>query len=303
MVVGGSANVPEAGHLRSKRKLVVMTDVDGCLVDHSTYSHAAADVAVERLKAAGIPLVLCSSKTRAELERLHEELGLTAPFVVENGGALYVPAGTFPFGIPGARYAAGYEVLEFGRPRSGVVATLLKTAARLGIEISTFSGMSVERVAEECGLSLAEARLAKLREYDEPFRLVDPDRAARDRLCRALRSAGLRCSGGGRYDHVTGGTDKGAPVATIRRLYTQMFGEVAMVGLGDSLNDLELLNAVDIPVVVRNRASDTSALLLREVRGATVTSEEGPAGWQEAVAGLLGSDASAGAAVRAPLGR
>lgn len=289
--------------MKPPRKLVVVTDVDGCLIDHATYSHSAADPAIRRLKAAGIPLVLCSSKTRVELERIQEELGLTAPFVAENGGALYVPAGAFPFSVPGARHVGGYEVLEFGRPYDEVLATLLKTAMRLGLDVTTFSGMSVQRVAEDCGLSLAEAQLAKLREYDEPFRLVVPDPAARTRLCRALRGAGLRCSAGGRYDHVTGGTDKGAPVATIRRLYTRMFGELAIVGLGDSLNDLELLTAVDIPVVVRNPASDTSDLLLRGVRGATLTSQTGPAGWQEAVASILDSNATPNGADGAPSGR
>ena len=279
--------------MKPQRAFVVVTDVDGCLVDHRTYSHADADPAVRRLKAADIPLVLCSSKTRAELERLREEMGLTSPFVVENGGALYVPVGTFPAGVLGARHVPGYDVLEFGRPRDEVVAKLLQISARLGIEVSSFSGMSVDRVAEECGLSLAQARLAKLREYDEPFRLVEPDPFARTKLWRALRGVGLRCSAGGRYDHVTGRTDKGIPVPILRRLYAPAAGEVVMVGLGDSLNDLELLNAVDIPVVVRNSAAGTWESLQRQVRGAWVTGRDGPAGWNEAIGSLL--DAEVGA--------
>jgi mannosyl-3-phosphoglycerate phosphatase len=277
----------EGGLVIPQRRLVVMTDVDGCLIDHATYAHAAAEPAIAQLKAAGVPMVLCSSKTRAELERLQEELGLKAPFVAENGGALYVPAGAFPFAIPGATEAAGYEVLEFGRRHQEVLTILLGTAARLSIEVVTFSGMSVQAVAEDCGLSLAQARLAKLRDFDEPYRMVVRDPAARTRLLRALRRAGLRCSSGGRYDHVVAGTDKGAPVGAIRRLYSQVFGPVAIVGLGDSLNDLDLLNAVDIPIVVRNSASRTSELLMRELRGATVTRDEGPAGWGEAVTKLL----------------
>lgn len=278
--------------MRLKRHLLVVTDVDGCLVDHETYSHADADRAIDRLKASGIPLVLCSSKTRAELERLREELGLESPFIVENGGALYVPADLVPQGVPGARYVPGYAVIEFGRPRERVVATLLRTAARLGLEVSTFSGMSVERVAKECGLSLAAARLAKLREYDEPFRLLEPDPVLRDHLRGALRHAGLRCSAGGRFDHVTGGTDKGAPVPTLRRLYAQLLGEVTIVGLGDSLNDLELLSAVDLPVVVRNTASDSAAELARALGPVAVTCAEGPAGWREAIDRLLDGEAS-----------
>ena len=270
-----------------QRRLVIVSDVDGCLVDHTTYAHDAAAPAIARLKAAGVPLVLSSSKTRAELELLQEELGLTTPFVAENGGALYVPAGSFPFAIPAATDVAGYEVLAFGRPHDVVIEILVTTAARLGIEILTFNGMSVQAVAEDCGLSLAQARLAKLREFDEPYRVLDTNPTARARLCRALRSAGLRCSTGGRYDHVVAGTDKGAPVPSLRRLYSLAFGQITIVGFGDSLNDLELLNAVDIPVVVRNTASGSADLLLRGVRGATVTSTEGPAGWCEAVINLL----------------
>jgi len=286
-VASASAPSAEDDRVKPQRRLVVVTDVDGCLVDHATYSHAASDPAVARLKAAGIPLILCSSKTRAELERLQQELGLTAPFVAENGAAMYVPAGVFPFPVPGARDVSGYEVLEFGRRHKEVLTILIKTAARLGIEITTFSGMSVQAVAEDCGLSLAQARLAKLREYDEPYRLAVSDPVARTRLCRALRSAGLRCSTGGRYDHVTLDAHKGAPVAGLRRLYSQLFGEAVLVGFGDSLNDLALLNAVDIRIIVRNSASATSELLLREVRGATITRSEGPAGWCEAVTELL----------------
>ena len=76
-------------------------------------------------------------------------------------------------------------------------------------------------------------------------------------------------------------------MAGLRRLYSQLFGEAVLVGFGDSLNDLELLTAVDIRIIVRNDASGNSELLLREVRGATVTRNEGPAGWSEAVATLL----------------
>lgn len=289
--------------MKPNRRLVVITDVDGCLVDHATYSHAAADPAVERLRTAGVPLVLSSSKTRAELERIHDELRLDSPFIVENGGALYVPAGLFPPAVAGARSVPGYEVLEFGRPRDQVVAVLIRAAARLGLEVSTFSGMSVERVAAECGLSLSDARLAKLREYDEPFRLLAEDPAALGKLRRALRSAGLRCSCGGRFDHVTGGTDKGVPVPVLRRLYSRLLGEVTIVGLGDSLNDRELLAAVDLPVVVRNPAGGTSDQLLRQVRGAEATRGEGPAGWREAIERILDSQATSGNVVPAAAGR
>jgi mannosyl-3-phosphoglycerate phosphatase len=157
----------------------------------------------------------------------------------------------------------------------------------VGVAIAGVSDMSVREVAEACGLTMLDARLAKLREYDEPFRILDADPASRDRLLRALHRAGLRCVKGGRFDHVTGWIDKGASVATLRALYERAYGDVVTVGLGDSLNDLALLREVEIPVVVPNPATGDAAHLLRKVPTARVTAEIGPAGWAEAVTRVL----------------
>jgi mannosyl-3-phosphoglycerate phosphatase len=257
--------------VKKQARLVLITDVDGCLVDRATLAHAAAHEAVDRVRRSGVPLVLCSSRTRAEIERLREELQVADPFITENGGALFSPIGTFPFALSGAVRKGAYDIVELGRPHRQVLHLLVTTAARVGVEITTFSDMSVQRVAAECGLSLADARLAKLREYDEPFCLVEPDDAARTKLCRSLRSAGLRCANGGRYDHVTLATDKGVAVGLLRRFYAREWGDVTTVGLGGVENDIEWLRAVDVPVVVRPCATAT----------------EGPVGWSEAVLGLL----------------
>ena len=77
---------------------------------------------------------------------------------------------------------------------------LHRVADRLGIEIATFGDMSVEEVAVDCGMPLLQARLAKFREYTEPFRLLR-DNADVNKLLKVLRSAGLSCSRHGHYYH------------------------------------------------------------------------------------------------------
>ena len=54
--------------------------------------YAAALPALDRLKRVQAPLVLCSSKTRAEMIPLWQELGLDAPLITENGGGVFAPA-------------------------------------------------------------------------------------------------------------------------------------------------------------------------------------------------------------------
>ena len=275
---------------------VVFTDVDGCLVDHSTYSFREAAAALARLRERGVPLVLCSSKTRAEVERLQQELGTSDPFVSENGGAVFVPEGYFPFGLPGARAIAGYQAIELGRPHAEVVDALRAAARKAGVRIAGFSDMTVAEVAADANLSLPAARLAKLRDYDEPFRIVEGDPAQRARLFRALSAAGFRATEGGRYHHAGGATDKGVAVGLLLRFYRWAHGQFVSVGLGDGPNDVPFLRLVDLAFVVANPASGATDWVARQVPSARVTGAAGPAGWHEAMAGILGN--GPGAAVR-----
>ena len=83
--------------------LLVVSDLDGTLLDHTTYAFDAARAALERLRDARVPLVLCTSKTRAEVEPIRAALRNAHPFIVENGGGVFVPLGYFPFDIEGAK--------------------------------------------------------------------------------------------------------------------------------------------------------------------------------------------------------
>jgi predicted mannosyl-3-phosphoglycerate phosphatase (HAD superfamily) len=50
---------------------------------------------IELLKEKNIPLILASAKTRSEQNLIREELGLSDPYSVENGGAVVIPKGYF----------------------------------------------------------------------------------------------------------------------------------------------------------------------------------------------------------------
>ena len=263
--------------------LVIVTDVDACLVDRETYSHEAAADALEALRRSDVPLVLCSSKTRAELIALQQTLGIAHPFISENGGAVDVPVGYYPFEIPGAVRHGAYDTIALGRPYQHVVEVLRRAAEEAGVPVVGFNDMSVEEVSADCGLPLSLARLAKERSYDEPFRVVGARAGARDRLHLALQLAGLFPTAGGRYDHATGGTDKGKATRLVGRLFGRLLGDVLIAGLGDGLNDVPMLCSVDIPVVVRSASASATARVLKGVPGARVTRGLGPAGWRDAV--------------------
>jgi mannosyl-3-phosphoglycerate phosphatase len=217
---------------RSRELVVIFADIDEAFLKHTwTNRSAHAD---EILTSERISLVLCSSMTRAQLDLAQQELGICEPFICESGAAILIPEGYFPFEVLHDRDLPGYHVIEFGRPYPEIVARLHRTAERLDTPVVGFSDETVEQVAQERGLSLSHARLAKLREYDEPFRLVRPSEAARNRLWRALRASGLACISCGSAEHVGAPVNRAIAVDLLSNLYRRAFNSIVTASFGTS---------------------------------------------------------------------
>lgn len=261
---------------------VIFTDLDGTLLDPVTYTWETAKPALDFLDSQGIPLVFVTSKTRAEVEVLRRSLKNTHPFVVENGGAAFVPQGYFPFDVAQSIQRDNLHVLEWGKPYCELVSGLQNASKISGCKVRGFHDMSSHEVAQSCGLSIDEAALAKTREYDEPFDIQDA--ALAPSLLTALERAGLRWTRGGRFYHVCGNNDKAQAVIQLLSLYGRIYPTVRSIGLGDGLNDVDFLRVVDEPVVLRSPFLDQ---LRSQVPNCYVPRAYGPAGWNEAVFALL----------------
>jgi mannosyl-3-phosphoglycerate phosphatase len=233
-------------------RLVIFSELDGPLHDPPGSAFASAARMLKTVIRANVSLVLTSRKTRAELEHIQQGLGFSDPFISESGAAAFIPPDYFGRDVPGARTIAGYSAVEFGRTYSDVVATLHRTARNLRVAIQGFSDMSVEDVARDCQVTLLRARLAKLREYDEPFRILDPHPRARLRLFKALQAARLQCTSVGRYHHAGAPLHKYAAVNLLRTLYRRAHGRVLTVALVDAAAGRHLPNSADHVVTLGN---------------------------------------------------
>lgn len=269
---------------------LVVTDLDGTLLDEDTYDVAPARPGLVALRARRLALVLCSSKTRAEMEHLAEELGFAALLIVENGGALVLPAGLVPSLPPRGRADGEQIVVPLGTPRTTLVAALPEIAGEAGVAVRGFATMTVEEVAALTGLGRGAAARALRREWDEPFvGEGGADAGADARLQEAACRRGLRVTCGGRFHHLTGPSDKGRAVQAMMRLLPHdPHGRT--VGLGDAANDLSMLQAVDRPVVMPRKDGTIDAALASALPGAERAPGPGPAGWAAAVLAVLAGD-------------
>lgn len=282
---------------------MVFTDLDGTLLDHDTYEWKAAEPALKRCRESGVPVVLISSKTRAEIEPLREELRLNDPFVSENGGGVFLPrtvftqrpAGAFAADLSGfhRRYgarrahtdASDLWEIPLGIPYKRLTKALKDIREAVGLPLKGFSEMGVMEVCELTGLNPDDARLALLRDYDEPF-IVEADTAVDlATLSKAAAKEGLEVTRGGRFFHLQGHNDKGEAMTRILALYNKRHGAVRTIGIGDSQNDFSMIRRADFPVLVRSKRDNTS--IASEIPGLMVTKGIGPAGWNSAILRIL----------------
>lgn len=262
--------------------VVVFTDLDGTLLDESTYSYSGAEEALGELRRRGIPLVPCTSKTAAETRDLLERLDLETPFIVESGAGIYLPDACFPGERFPGEFCDGVRRMSLAVGYAEVLEGLEEFRRHTGGALRGFSDMTAGEIARETGLPPALAALAKQREYDEPFLLLREDPRWPAELEALAARRGLRLFRGGRFWHLHGATDKGRAVALLTSLYRRLWGGVWTIGAGDSANDAPLLASVNFPLVLAKRDGSRDPVLMDRVPSAH-RAGAGPAAWGRAV--------------------
>ena len=260
---------------------VVFTDLDGTLLDHHSYRYDAALPALRELARRGVPVVLCSSKTQAEMLEIQADLGCDGPLIVENGGAVFA-AEHSPWAELLPQRHRGLSTRVFGTGYPALRAGLEALRAALGAGVRGFGDTDPAGVAAWTGLPVHQAELAWQREFDEPF-LWEPEPVAVDvqRARQLLAARGLHLTRGGRFWHVLGANDKGCAVSWLLERWTDVAGgRPRSLALGDSENDLLMLAAVDRGVLVERFSGGH---LSPRPAGVETVRGQGPVGWNRAV--------------------
>jgi mannosyl-3-phosphoglycerate phosphatase family protein len=260
---------------------LVFTDLDGTLLDHHDYSFGPAVDCLRRLEELGIPLIIASSKTRAEIEPLRNELGNQHPFICENGAAVFVPENYFPAQPAGTVTRDGWWIREFCEPRATWLALLEELAGEFPGDFTSFYRAGNEGIGAMTGLDHAAACRANQRDYSEPVQWLGSQEHRAEFLQR-LRDAGANVLQGGRFLAVAGDCDKGRALVWLRGIYAGL-GGVAINDLaaGDSGNDIAMLRAAGMALLVRSPVHDFP--LVARDQGVLRSNLPGPAGWSEGV--------------------
>ena len=270
------------------KMLIIFTNFDDSLLNQEENNYKLIIPIVEKLKNQGIPLITVTSKTRAEVEDLRSKLGLSDPFIVENGSAVFIPQDNRNWQTEAAILRSDYYVQTLGcsyiEARAGL--KIIQSTLRIN-NLKGFGDFEDTEIQSLTRLSKEAARKAKTREFSEPF--IAPKNISALELENAAAEFGFRIISGDRFSYVLGNNASitNAVQWLMDRYQPEIAGEKAeslvTIGLGNSFQDLEMLEKMDIPVVIANKMGRNSSLVDKNWK---TTNSPGIQGWTEVITEL-----------------
>lgn len=245
-------------------RIAVFTAVDGTLLDSQTFEAGESRATIERLLAAGIPVIPMSVMTLDEIAPIARDLGLRTAMVVEAGGAI-------------ARWKDdGWEVESCGPPAETFLGVITDIEDRSGANLLVYSVMEESAAAQASGRSGEMLYASMRRAFSEPFVIESGDLEAVE---RAAAEIGFSVRRGRRFFHLCRECDEGEAFSRLRE---ELRCDVA-IAVGGSLVDLEFLTRADLSIVVPAPDGSIDAALLAKVPAARIAPASAPAGWAAAV--------------------
>lgn len=276
---------------KAPTRWLIYTDLDGSLLDHFSYQHKEADPVLAELNNQDTPVILVSSKTRAEMLFIRESLNNQHPFIVENGAAVFIPVGYFEQQPEDTFEQNGFWIKTFteARQRWQMMINALKT--EFSDQFTTFADAGIDGIIAMTGLNIHAAAKAARREFGEPV-AWHGEQAKKLAFIDRLTQSGAHILQGGRFMHVSGDCDKGKALQWLSKLYQKDAAKTQHISLaiGDSDNDKSMLEQADVALIIPSPVHELPEL--ERQQGCFIAKHPGPAGWAEGVCRILNMTAT-----------
>ncbi|MEH6606891.1 MAG: HAD-IIB family hydrolase [Pseudomonadales bacterium] len=274
-------------------QILIFTDLDGSLLDHNNYSFEPAVPLLQKLEEHSIPVICCTSKTLAELLPLREILNNRHPFIVENGAGVFIPKGYF-VGLDAGELLnteaqwpqlmsddEGYLGFSFCQPRVHWQHLLQQLPSNMQSNYRSFQSMGIRGIIDATGLSPEKAEQANQRLFSEPL-LWQGSEEVKANATTLLKQLGANVLQGGRFVHISGACNKATALNWLAALYQRnCSAPISSIAIGDSDNDISMLEVADRALVIRSPAHTPPQLERSEQ--VYLSHAFGPDGWVEGI--------------------
>ena len=225
--------------MSNNSKYWIVTDLDGTLMDED-YDISPARKTLNLLSELAIPVIPCTSKTASEVRHFRNENGLFDPFIVENGAAAY--------GIN--KISSSEWELILGKSYKELRIILSNISETINYDLIPLNDLNNNEIFELTGLSDEGIIRALDRKWSVPF--LNPPDVIFEKVKTICSSYKVHVFKGNRMSHLlSSNSHKGQAVNKLKEYLQNR--DVKIIALGDSQNDLPLLEYADISVVIPGR--------------------------------------------------
>jgi len=259
---------------------LVVTDLDGTLLNHHDYATDMALPAINKLQSLNIPIIFNTSKTFSESVSLQKKLNIQAPFIVENGSCIYLPKHLYTDINLNEQYQSrdDYWEIPLGMAHTKIN-NILKRIDTPASCYQLLSACNAEQAAALTDLSPSQAEQAISREFSEPL-IWNAGNKELTIFKRQLNGHNLNTLQGGRFLHVLGNCDKGIALNKLKEILSTSEKQIKTIALGDSENDAAMLKQSDISIIVN---SPSNHQLLNTLTPTIHSTKDAPEGWAESI--------------------
>ena len=260
----------------SNSNILIFTDLDGSLLNHNNFDFKKIKDFILNCISRGIKIIPNTSKTHTEINIFFDQLGQRLPFVCENGAAIH------NLNLLHPEIKSEESSLIFSRSLNEILEVFKNN---IPIEFQKkcifVRDMSPKDQMDVLGLNDKFLPHALNREYSMPL-IFEGSKDNIIEFTTLLKKIGMKLHEGGRVLNICDNCSKGKAMKILIKMLNDNFNlKTHTIVVGDSPNDISMLNDCDQPCVIplpgnRNLIELKDHKIIRATKSA-------PEGWEEVV--------------------
>ena len=267
--------------IKQIKKKIIFTDLDETLLKQNKYYCKVLNNYIIKLLKNEYVLIPTTSKTFLEVINILKKIKLNMPFSVENGAAYYVPI----------RNSKNFLYKKILNPYAVKINDIRKILNKDIFEKYLHNFEFIENLS-----SLKQKKITKLnydqladfnsREYSIPI-LWQVDDKHKSKFMTTLLKYNLKITFGGRLNNISGIHSKLDSMKFFTSQYEKKFRtkKLTTISLGDSQNDIEILNNSNYSGIVKNNSYRVANLKKKNNIFRSFTNA--PHGWVEVLKKII----------------
>ena len=226
-------------------RVIIFTDLDGSLLNNETFKFDEIKNFIINCLKKGIKLIPNTSKTSFEILEFIKELSFEIPYIAENGSSIHNLNVLNP-------HISNEIVLA--RPVYKIYEDFIKNIKKKFLNCNFLSEMNSKKQSSILGLSGRKLELALNRNYTFLITFNGEKNEIKE-LIKYCDNSGLSFNQGGRVICIGDKVNKLTGMQKILKIIKSYneYKDIFTIGVGDSPNDLGMLDKVDFPCLIKRK--------------------------------------------------